>query len=499
MTRLPRTILVPLSALCALGLSLTGGQAQAHVGALPAKATTDPALTALIASTLKDSRVTKASVGVVVADSVSGSEYYAQSAATALTPASNMKLVTAAAALDLLGTDRRFTTGVYAAAAPVKGTVSRLYLRGYGDPTLREGDLRSLAGQVKAAGVTRVTGSVVGDAGYFDDDRYHDNWDSTDYNYSYAPQISALTLSPSSALKVGTILVTYKPGSSPGARAKLAVIPASAAGFVKLVNRTTTTRAGTGASISVRRKLHTNTITVSGRVALKRNLVKRVVTISNPARYAAHVFTRVLRSAGVAVAGSPITGRTPATRVKLGTDSSATVGQIVPKLMKSSNNGIAEHLVKTLGRAKGKAGTWAAGSARIRTWLTGTQTVPSTVRIVDGSGLAHRNKLTARVLVQMLQYVRGRPWFGIFFDSLPVAGNSDSAIGGTLQSRMVGTAAQNNLRAKTGTLNGVTALSGYVTGRDGRLYTFSMLGKYRGSSPRIVFDRLGARLAAWPG
>ena len=116
----------------------------------------------------------------------------------------------------------------------------------------------------------------------------------------------------------------------------------------------------------------------------------------------------------------------------------------------------------------------------IRTWLTGTQTVPSTVRIVDGSGLAHRNKLTARVLVRMLQYVRGRPWFGIFFDSLPVAGNSDPAIGGTLQTRMVGTAAQNNLRAKTGTLNGVTALSGYVTGRDGRLYTFSMLGTYRG-------------------
>jgi len=500
MPKLPRIVLVPLAALCVLGLSLTGGPAQAApVGALPAKATTDPALTSRIAATLKDSRVTKASVGVVVADSVSGSEYYAKSAGTALTPASNMKLVTAAAALDLLGAQRRFTTGVYAGAAPVSGTVSRLYLRGYGDPTLREADLRSLAAQVKAAGVTRVTGSVVGDAGYFDDDRYHNNWDPTDYNYSYAPQVSALTLSPSSELKVGTVLVTYKPGSSAGARARLGVIPASAGGFVKVVNRTTTTRAGTGASISVRRQVHTNTITVSGRVALKRALVKRVVTISNPARYAAHVFTRVLRWAGVAVAGSPITGRTPATRVKLGSDSSATVGQIVPKLMKASNNGIAEQLIKTLGRVDGKAGTWAAGSARVLGWLKGTQTLPSTVRIVDGSGLAHRNKLTARVLVRLLQYVRGRPWFGTFYDSLPVAGNSDPAIGGTLEFRMVGTAAQNNLRAKTGTLNGVTALSGYVTGRDGRPYTFSMLGSYRGSSPLVVFDRLGARLAAWSG
>lgn len=132
-------------------------------------------------------------------------------------------------------------------------------------------------------------------------------------------------------------------------------------------------------------------------------------------------------------------------------------------------------------------------------WLKGTQTVPSTVKVVDGSGLAHRNKLTARVVVRLLQYARKQVWFGTFYDALPVAGNSNEAIGGTLTDRMVGTAAANNLRAKTGTLSGVTALSGYVTGRNGRLYVFSLLGRYSSSTPRPVFDKFGATLAALNG
>ncbi|MEZ5089119.1 MAG: D-alanyl-D-alanine carboxypeptidase [Micropruina sp.] len=169
---------------------------------------------------------------------------------------------------------------------------------------------------------------------------------------------------------------------------------------MKLVNKTRTTapapvpRSGSGAPPG-------HTITVTGRVALKRATVTRLVTVSSPARYAAHTFTNLLKQAGVSVGGKATTGKTPKTRVTLAKDTSEPLSVLVRRLLKPSNNGLAEHLVKTMGRVNGKAGTWKAGSAKLRTWLKTTQSVPSAVRIVDGSGLAHSNKLTARVIVRL--------------------------------------------------------------------------------------------------
>ncbi len=496
MFRTRRGVLTAVLTLCSLALVVTPDAAHA-IPTVPS-AVNDDALVTKVSEVLKDSRAAKATVGAVIADTASGTELFTTKATTALKPASNMKLLTSAAALDVLGPDARFSTEVFAPSAPTgSGTVSRLYLRGNGDPTLRESDLKSLAAQVKASGVRRVTGSVIGDGGFFDNDKYNNYWNPVDQNSAYAAQISGLTLSPTSALRVGTINVSYKPGSKAGKKALLGVVPALASGYVKLVNKTTTKKAGSGAAISLRRS--GNTITVSGRVALKRSKASAVITISKPAGYAAHVFTGVLRSLGVAVDGTATIGSTPKTRVRLASDTSVPLSTIVGLLMKPSNNGMTEHLIKTMGRTGNKAGTWAAGPARVLKWLKTTQSVPSTVRIVDGSGLAHTNRLTGRVIVRVLQYARTRGWFGTFRDALPVAGNPDPAVGGTLTDRMVGTAAQNNLRAKTGTLSGVTALSGYVTDKTGRTYTFSMLGSYKTNSPRVVFDKVGATLAAWAG
>ncbi len=497
MPRTPRGMLAAVLILSSLGLFLPPDAAHA-TPSLPSAAG-DSALTAKVTRVLKDSRVTKATVGAVIADTASGTELFRTSATTALKPASNMKLLTAAAALDLLGPNKRFSTRVFAPARPdAAGTLSRLYLRGNGDPTLRESDLRSLAQQVKASGVRRVTGPVVGDGGFFDDDKYNDHWGTGDYNASYAAQIAGLTFAPSPSLQVATIQITSRPGTRVGKKAVLGVAPALAGGYVKLVNKTTTGKAGSGSTISVRRTNLTNTITVSGRIAVNRAATTSVATVRDPARYATHVFTQALRSVGVQVNGAATTGALPKTKVRLASDTSVPLSTIVRMLMKPSNNGMTEHLIKTLGRSGGKAGTWTAGSARVLNWLKTTQSVPSSVRIVDGSGLARANRLTARVIVRVLQYARSRPWFGTFRDALPLAGNPDPAIGGTLANRMVGTLAQNNLRAKTGTLTGVTALSGYVTDRNGRTYTFSMLGSYQANSPRIVFDKVGAALAGLP-
>ena len=127
MPRSPRLLLWPIAGLSALALTLPPAPALADPLVRPALAT-DSALASRLAGVLTTSRVTKASVGVVVADSASGTQLYGRLATRALTPASNMKLVTAAAALDLLGPTHTFSTTVHAATAPVAGAVSRLPL-----------------------------------------------------------------------------------------------------------------------------------------------------------------------------------------------------------------------------------------------------------------------------------------------------------------------------------------------------------------------------------
>jgi D-alanyl-D-alanine carboxypeptidase/D-alanyl-D-alanine-endopeptidase (penicillin-binding protein 4) len=119
------------------------------------------------------------------------------------------------------------------------------------------------------------------------------------------------------------------------------------------------------------------------------------------------------------------------------------------------------------------------------------------VSLTDGSGLTRRNRLTTRALTSTLQKVQAEPWFGAFYAALPVAGNPNRMTGGTLRSRMRGTRAANNAHAKTGTLTGVTALSGYVKGADGRRYVFAMVSNHREASPRPVENTFVVALAGW--
>ena len=119
------------------------------------------------------------------------------------------------------------------------------------------------------------------------------------------------------------------------------------------------------------------------------------------------------------------------------------------------------------------------------------------VRLSDGSGLTRNNRLTSRALAKLLFKARREPWFDAFYASFPVARNRERMVGGTLRNRMNGTRAAYNARGKTGTLSGVTALSGYVTGADGRRYVFSMLSNYTGATPRPVENTFVIALADW--
>lgn len=322
-------------------------------------------------------------------------------------PASNEKLVTSAAALASWTAGYRFSTQVFLDATPdaegvVRGNVS---LRGLGDPTfstatyaerhwhMATGDVQDLVDALRALGVTRVTGSVMADDGYFDAARTVADWRPS-VLASCAP-LSALTLNESTA------------GSG---------------GYVQ-----------------------------------------------DPALAAATTFTRRLRAAGVRVVHAPGRAATPAAATLVYTERSATLAQVLAAMDKPSDNFIAEELLKGLGENFGAGGTTAAGAAVAKEFLQSIG-IPDGFRLRDGSGLSYRDRLTARAVIAILAYMAGRPDFPVFRRALAVAG-----VDGTLKYRMRGTAAAGNVRAKTGTLNVASSLSGYVTSANRHRLTFSML------------------------
>ena len=458
----------------------------------------DPALASKLGKVLADSRVKKAQSAAAVYDTMLGAEVYGYNASRATTPASNTKIVTAVAAMHVLGPDYRFKTEVFRRNSVKAGVVQgRLYLKGYGDPTSRVSDYAALAKQIKAKGIKRFSGDLVVDGTVFDAQRYNPYWSKGYADDYYAAPITALTVAPNADYDSGTIFVAYKPGKK-GKKATITVSPAAAAKAVTIVNKSTS--GGSSNTIRISRAYGSNKINVTGRVPTNRGTSSVQITVDRPERYAGEVLRAELARVGVTVAGKTVIATTPASaRTLLGRDTSMKLSALLKPFLKYSNNMHAEALTKAMSRKTGGKGTWAGGIAQTRRYLTSLGVPMGGVVLVDGSGLSRATKLTPRALNRTLVAVRKESWFSSFYAALPVAGNTNRSVGGTLRNRMNRTRAANNAHAKTGSLTGVTALSGYVKGRNGHLYVFSMLSQYSRTSPRPVENTLVVTLANWNG
>jgi len=424
-----------------------------------------------------------------------GTTLYRRDARERLLPASNMKLFTSAAALEVLGPDYTFGTQV-AADGALRGRVlaGDLYLRGTGDPLLLPEHLDDLAAKVAAAGVETVTGRLVADDSAFDDVPLGDSWAWDDESASYAPPISALTLSPDDDYDTGTVRIDVAPGPKAGAPTELAVVPETS--DVTIVDRTTTGPAGGSGTVSAQRTHGTNTIVVSGELPADADVDRTWVTVEDPTRYTAEVFRDALARHGVRVKGRTTVGVLPDDALPLAEHRSAPLADVLVPFLKLSNNGHAEMLVKTMGREVAGEGGWGAGLDTMAEALHGLGVRTSELRLADGSGLSRKNLVTAEQITGLLLAARSRPWFDVWYEALPIAGIPDRLVGGTLSERMAGTAAEGNVHAKTGSLTGVTGLSGYVTDADGRLLVFSVLhNNHIDVNPKEIEDRIAVRLA----
>jgi serine-type D-Ala-D-Ala carboxypeptidase/endopeptidase (penicillin-binding protein 4) len=494
--KLPRVSgrgLVAFAAAVAATAGLVGQSAGAPAAVQQVQAT---GLQQQLDTLLSDARFQGSQVGLVVRDATTGETLYDRNGTTRLLPASNTKLFSSTAAMHTLGAGFRFHTDVLA-TAQVKGGKLRgdLYLKGFGDPTALESDYVALAQQVAAAGIKRVDGNVIADDTYFDAQRLGDSWAWDDEPFYYNAQISALTLAPNTDYDSGTAIVESLPGAKVGAPVKLKVVPAT--GVIKLVNTAKTGAAGSANTLSIERDHGTNVVRITGSVPADDTVGQEWVTVWEPALYAADVFRRALTAQGVRVDGRVRAAATPTAARQLARDESMTVGELMNPFLKLSNNMHAETLVKAMGAVAKAEGSWPAGLGVVTEYAKSVGVATSTIRLSDGSGLSRKVNVTAKSVTDLLVAVQKEPWFKQWYDALPIAGNADRFTGGTLRSRMANTPAANNLHGKTGSLTGVTALSGYVSTKDGRKLVFSMISNNYLTTPRPVEDAVGITLASW--
>jgi D-alanyl-D-alanine carboxypeptidase/D-alanyl-D-alanine-endopeptidase (penicillin-binding protein 4) len=437
-----------------------------------------------------------ADLGLVV-KTLDGDTVYSRSSDRRQQPASNAKLVTSAAALDILGPDYRFDTTVHTAGRR-HGTVldGDLYLRGTGDPTMLAADYDALAGKVADAGVTLVRGKLFADDTWFDDVRLGVSWAWDDEPYYYSAQVSALTAAPDTDYDAGSIIVKV----APGANGKAVVTTEPPTDYVTIANTAVTGAAGSPDTITVDRVHGANTFTVTGSIPAGGAATSEWMAVWEPTGYAAALFRSALGRHGVRVLGPTARAATPAGAPVVAARQSMPLSELQVPFLKLSNNLHAEILVKAMGRAVSGRGTWSAGAAAVASRLPSFGIDPARLSLRDGSGLSRMDQIAPDQLASLLGAARSRPWFPSWYEALPIAGKADRMVGGTLRNRMRGTAAEGRVHAKTGSLTGVSGLSGYVDTVSGERWVFSMVTNNSiGVNVKGLEDAVAVRLAAEGG
>jgi serine-type D-Ala-D-Ala carboxypeptidase/endopeptidase (penicillin-binding protein 4) len=432
---------------------------------------------------IDESEVSQARWGVFAVSLSDGHVLYSRNGDKLFTPASNMKIYTTAVALDLLGADYRWRTSVYADRQPENGLVDGdITLFGRGAPDLRStarGDapsLDQLADQLYHAGVRHVRGNVVGDASYFRGEFYGLGWQWNDLQWYFGAEPSALTVDENS------FELTLAPGSKPGSTASLVTNVRN--GYVHLINNTTTGDREATTSIGINRSLSSNDLRVWGEFPVGGRSFSAFLSVYDPALWAATQFKAALVARGITVEGE-VRSRDfrsataekfdPQKAIELAHQDSESLGVIVRRTNKESNNLYAELILRTLGKERGATaldpdprknqtrGDDEAGTAVVRSWLTNAGIPVKNLAIRDGSGLSRLDLITPETTARLLLAIAQTGSATVFHDSLPVAGRD-----GTLEGRLK--RATDRIFAKTGTLAYDHSLSGYaMTGKGERL------------------------------
>ena len=403
-------------------------------------------------------------------------------------PASNTKLVVSATAAVLLPVDYRVRTSVYANGTVSEGVLNGdLVLYGRGDPTWSERcfgidtlapgacdstwtAVDAIADSIRAHGVRRITGHIVGDGSYFEPQTVHWNWGSYDLNWWYAAPVSALGFHDNS------VDFQITPGAAVDQPPKITWNPDL--GMIGFENRARTGPADSGSTIGDNffRVPGTLDIWAEGTAALGRSPWIESFALPDPNLYAARALAAALQKKGVSIEGgaASTTDSLAFRTLRLSTPLVEYLGRPLPDIifpiLNTSQNWFAEMLLKILGREMAGAGSWEKGLEVEKRFLIDSVKIDSTAfALSDGSGLSAGNLVTPHAFVQLLDYMYRHPKKAPFIAALPHAQQP-----GSLLRRFAGTPLEGRVLAKTGSIYRVNTLSGYIERADGRRFTFSI-------------------------
>lgn len=509
--------------------------AQRHTATAKTKASTSLALAQRIGQLLADPAVIHSHWGISVVE-LDGRPVYALNDNQYFTPASNTKLLTTAATFDLLPTDTAtYTTNVVTnGAVDTHGVLTGdLVILGSGDPTLSGRSypyggktertspplqaLIDLADQIAQNGVKSVSGNIVGDDTFFLDERYGNSWGWDDLMWSYGAPVSALSINDNvvylnllpDPAHAGQLTPTWNPEipyytlestmtlAAAGGKGEsgLEKMPGSSA--IRAWGNASNTKESQGyhtalaiddpalyAALALKQLLEERGVTIAG--AAKANHRKSVSTISF---YTESREPISLQPISLTTIAAPIAGR----RV-VATHVSPPINQDLVVTNKVSQNLHAELALRELGKLCGNDGSFAQGTRVVRQFLLNAGVREDEFNFYDGSGMSSDDVITPRAITTLLTYAAHQPWGLAWKQTFPVAG-----VDGTLSGRFLSSPLKGRLEAKTGTLSGVNALSGYLTARTGKTLAFSVLvNKHRPASDadRRLMDQIVDLVAA---
>ncbi len=456
--------------------------------------------------------------GVLARNLATGETMFSLTGATTRMPASNLKLVTTAAALSLLGPEFAYRTTISRDGDVTSDSLLRgdLWVRPTGDPLFSARFTRApsatfeqWADSLRSRGIRRVAGDLVIDTSYFagastgqgwDLSRYYSSWYAAESaTFSYNDNCVVVAVRP--GLKVGDpVRVRFEPETS-----FLTVVNSAKTVKTRTVikrwgrgrkRRTSRRQVGGGAPLIIRRLPGTNTISITGTASITRGEGRVLVTVAQPNGYAALALRDALARRGVTVAGQVKLSGSPAPKsaVPMIEHRSLPLREIIKVINQRSQNLFTENLIRTLAHEATGVGSPDSGRVVVTRFVSHHLSLePNAFYLADGCGLSRLDRVSPELIVRLLTVMQGSPAYSAYFESLAVPGSS-----GTLGYRLVGDPERWRVHGKTGTIDGVSALSGYITSPTGDLVAFSILGNSGSGALHSAQDAVVSRLMREP-
>lgn len=440
---------------------------------------------------LADPRLMNAFIGIEIKSVKSGESIYHQNENKNFLPASNLKLVTSAAALGTFGPNFRYKTRLVTDGEIKKGVLKgNLIIRGSGDPTFGSPSMYPdkdptyifdlWADTLEEMGIEKIDGDIIADPDYFTPESYPDGWAIEDIPYYFATSSSGLSFADNA------VSVTVTPGLQNGSKPLVELAPeteylsinnSAVTRVPKTLTKTKDTSVTYTNTVKISREPGENTISVVGLIEKGSPNAHEQLSVENPPLYSATVFREILEYRGFTITGGTMTTSDLDEKIDyqdaetLCRYTSPPMKEIIRVLNHQSQNFYAEELIRTLGKETGNKGNWESGVTAVKQYLSSLGLDAGSITLHDGSGLSRMDLISPGQIVSLLRAMTlQEKIFPDFDSSLPVMG-----VSGTISERLRGTAAAGNVHAKTGFLTGIRCLSGYLRTKDDELLAFSFM------------------------